>query len=121
MTGMAFPYGLSATGRTARPADAAAHARQLIEQVLLTSPGDRVMRPGFGTGAQQLVFEPVSDQAATAAQHLVSGALQQWLAGWVDVQSVEVEPGDTGHLTVTVRYAVRATGEDDVATFALGR
>jgi hypothetical protein len=119
---MAFPYGLDATGRTARPADAAAHARQLLEQVLLTSPGERVMRPGFGTGAHQLVFEPSSGQAATAAQHLVGGALQQWLTGWVDVQSVDVEPtGAAASLTVTVRYVVRATGESDVASFSWGR
>ena len=36
------------------------HIRDLIEQVLFTSPGERVMRPDFGAGLLALVFEPNS-------------------------------------------------------------
>ena len=113
-----LPYRVDRTGRTAAPSGAAEHARALIEQVLFTAPGERVMRPDFGTGVHQLVFAPAGDQAAVAAQHLVSGALQQWLAGWIEVQDVTVEPGD-GTLEVTVAYRLRETGDDDLATFRL--
>ena len=113
---MSFPYRADRTGRTAAPSSEAAHARELIEQVLFTSPGERVMRPAFGTGVRQLVFAPAGDQAATAAQHLVSGALQQWLSGWIEVQDVDVE-GHEATLTVTVRYRLRSSGESDEVTF----
>ena len=43
-----------------------AHVRDLIEQVLFTMPGERVMRPTFGIGLAQLVFQPNSDELATA-------------------------------------------------------
>ena len=36
------------------------HLRDLIEQVLFTAPGERVMRPDFGSGLLALVFEPNS-------------------------------------------------------------
>jgi phage baseplate assembly protein W len=54
------------------------HIRDLIEQVLFTSPGERVNRPDFGSGLMQLVFAPNSDELATATQFMVQGALQQW-------------------------------------------
>jgi phage baseplate assembly protein W len=115
-----LPYRVDRTGRTAAPAGPAEHARALIEQVLFTAPGERVMRPGFGTGVYQLVFAPAGDQAAVAAQHLVSGALQQWLAAWIEVREVTVTGGD-GILEVTVAYRLRETGDDDTATFRLAR
>lgn len=119
---IAFPYRVDRTGRTAAPSDAAAHARELIEQVLFTAPGERVMRPTFGTGVHQLVFAAADDQAATAARHLVAAALEQWLSGWIDVADVDVtaDPGGTGRLEVTVGYRLRATGEPDVARLRLG-
>ena len=113
-----FPYRIARTGLTKAPSSAAAHARGLIEQVLFTSPGERVMRPTFGTGVHQLVFAAAGEQAATAAQQLVSGALQQWLAGWIEVQDVDVE-GHDATLIVTVRYRLRTTGENDTVSFTL--
>lgn len=115
-----FPYRVDVTGRTATPRDPAAHARELIEQLLLTAPGERVMRPGFGTGVHQLVYAPASDQAATAARHLVLGALQQWLAAWIEVQDVLVASGGDGRLDLTVQYLLRSTGDADVVTVTVG-
>ena len=44
-----YPYHFDGRGRTATT-DRADHIRDLIEQVLFTSPGERVMRPDFGAG-----------------------------------------------------------------------
>ena len=54
-----FPYHVDGTGRSATTG-AADHVRDLIEQVLFTAPGERVMRPDFGSGLLALVFEPNS-------------------------------------------------------------
>ena len=117
---LSFPYRVDVLGRTATPRDAAADARELLEQFLFTSPGERVMRPGFGGNVQQLVFAPADDQAAAAAQHLIGGGIQQWLSSWIELQAVDVI-GDDATLVITVRYRVRATGADDSAQFALPR
>jgi phage baseplate assembly protein W len=77
--------------------------RDLIEQVLFTSPGERVNRPAFGTGLRQLVFAPNGDELATATQFLVQGALQQWLGELIRVESVEVSSEDAA-LRVKVQY-----------------
>ena len=82
-----FPYRFDARGRTAET-DEADHIHDLIEQVLFTSPGERVMRPDFGSGLLQLVFAPNSEVLAATTQVLVQSALQRWLGEWILVAPV---------------------------------
>lgn len=111
-----FPYDIDQTGRTATT-DGDGHVRDLIEQVLLTSPGERVMRPDFGSGLLSLVFERGGDQAAATAQFLVQGALEHWLSDVLTVEAVLVE-ADEATLIVTVRYVVLGSPTTDVARFS---
>lgn len=83
---IAFPFGFDRTGHTAAATDADRHIRDLIEQVLLTSPGERVNRPTFGTGTNQLVFAPNGDTLAMAQQKLIQAGLQQWLSDLIQVR-----------------------------------
>jgi phage baseplate assembly protein W len=110
-----FPFRVDGRGRTAQTGGDD-HIRDLIEQVLFTSPGERVNRPTFGSGLRQLVFAPNSDELATAVQLMVQGALQQWLRDVVQVEGVAVR-GEEGTLEVTVQYIVRRTQERQTATF----
>ncbi len=99
-----YPFSFDTLGRTAKSADED-HLRDMIEQVLFTSPGERVNRPDFGSGLLQLVFEPGSTELAAAAQFAVQGALQQWLSDLIQVEKVEVDSEDAT-LQVTVEYVV---------------
>jgi phage baseplate assembly protein W len=114
-----FPLRFDARGRTAATTEED-HVRDLVEQVLFTAPGERVNRPTFGSGLLRLVFEPAGEEMATATQYLVQGALQQWLGDRVQVETVQVTPGD-GSLEVAVQYFVRATGERKVSRFQRGQ
>ena len=91
------------------------HVRDLVEQLVFTSPGERVNRPTFGAGLQQLVFAPNNVELASALQFLVQGALQQYLADLIDVSSVEVDAVDS-QLVVQISYVVRRTGEQTSTT-----
>lgn len=97
-----FPFRFDGRGRTATT-DRDGWVRDLIRQVLLTSPGERVNRPDFGCGLRRLVFTPNSEALATATQFQVQTALQRWLADVVKVRDVRVEARD-GELAVTVVY-----------------
>lgn len=112
-----FPYHFDGRGRTATT-DQADHIRDLIEQVLFTSPGERVMRPDFGAGLLALVFEPNSSTLASTTQFLVQSGLQQHLADLIEVNAVTVENIDAA-LQVTVRYTVLADGTAQQASFAV--
>ena len=110
-----FPFHVDDRGRTAQIGDDR-HLRDMIEQVLFTSPGERVNRPTFGCGLMQLVFQPNSNELATATQFLVRGALQQWLGDLIQVDDVQVEDQESS-LHVTISYTVRRTQERQVAQF----
>ena len=110
-----YPYQIDGRGRSA-DADEDRYIRGLIEQVLFTSPGERVMRPDFGSGVMQLVFAPNSTELAATTQFLVQAALQQYLGHLIALEGVEVEAVDST-LRVAVRYAIRRTGEGQLAEF----
>ncbi|TVP69178.1 MAG: hypothetical protein EA339_14950 [Rhodobacteraceae bacterium] len=102
MTNMTFPFDFDDAGQTAR-ADPRRHLRNLIEQILLTAPGERVMRPQFGAGVGALVFSPSGDALATALEAMAHAALQQSLGTRAQIVEVVVQAGD-GLLEVLVRY-----------------
>lgn len=110
-----FPLQFDNLGLTAATSDDA-HIRDLIEQVLFTSPGERVNRPDFGCGLLQLVFQPNSNELAVATQYLVQGALNQWLGDLIEVNEVEVISEDST-LQVTVAYTTLRTQQSQIAQF----
>lgn len=113
-----YPYQVDGRGRT-RQAEEEDWIRGLVEQVLFTAPGERVMRPEFGSGIRQLVFAPNSPELAATTQALVKGALQQWLGDLIVVDEVEISSEDAT-LAVTVRYVVRSTDTPRVERFQQG-
>ncbi len=115
MPDIAFPYRIDARGRTAETSRAA-HIRDMIELVLFTTPGERVMRPDFGANLLASVFAPAGPEAAAALRVLAQSALQDHLRDVIEVQDLTVTSQDS---TVTVRlaYAIIETGEPVVDEF----
>ena len=118
MSQLDYPFSFDNRGRTS-DTTAEDHIRDLIEQLLFTSPGERVNRPTFGCGLNQLVFAPNSPELAAATQFLVQGALQQWLGDLIVVNSVQVESVDAT-LSATVSYVERLTQTSQTAVFTQG-
>ena len=115
---IAFPLQIGPTGRTVAAASDD-HVRQMIEQLLFTRPGERVMQPTLGCGLLQLVFEPNSPEITAAVQMTVQASLQQWLSDVVRIDSLSVQSVDA-ELAITVGYVVIATGTASQATFTPG-
>jgi phage baseplate assembly protein W len=113
-----YPFHFDARGRTAATDDDD-HVRDLLEQLLFTSPGERVNRPDFGTGVQQLVFAPNSPELAAALQFTVQASIDRWLGDLVDVRALTVTAQDST-LTIELTYAIHATGEVKHDAFTRG-
>jgi phage baseplate assembly protein W len=84
--------------------------RQAIVIILGTSPGERVMRPDFGAGLDDFVFEPVNPTTMTRVRSRVHDALVDWEAR-IDVLDVTVDTDAEARnrLNIAVQYRVRAT------------
>jgi phage baseplate assembly protein W len=117
MSELDFPYHFDGLGRTATTVTED-HVRDLIEQVLLTAPGERVMRPDFGSGLLALVFQPNSVALAATTQMLVQGALQQYLSHLIAVQAVDVSNDDSA-LRVSVVYTLLRDRTTQTASFVV--
>lgn len=100
---MGFPFAFANTGRTRVP-DAEQRLAELVEMLLFTIPGERVMRPTLGTPVSELLFEGMNDALDAALQVAVHAALSQNLAGIIDVREVEVTSNDTT-IDVSIVYA----------------
>ena len=117
-TNIYFPYQFDGRGRT-QQASLQDYVRQLVEQVLFTSPGERVNLPDFGSGLLQLPFAPNSVEMAAATQFSVQASLQKWLSNYVKVQSV-VAAVNEATLTVTVTYSPLNSDVTEVQTYVYG-
>jgi len=115
MTNIDFPFHFDNSGRTAATDDDD-HIRDMIEQLLFTSPGERVNRPDFGSGLLGMVFEPNSLELAATLQFTMKAALLQWLGDLIEVRALEVTSEDST-LRVVLQYVVRRTGEQRTDTF----
>jgi len=113
-TDIAFPFHADRRGRTAH-AGHAEHVHDLIEQLLFTSPGERVTRPDFGCGLLDLVFAPNSPELVSTLELSVQASLQRWLGDLIDVVALDIVSDDNA-VRVYLSYVLRATGSrtDDV-------
>lgn len=106
-----YPFAVDASaGRLAQEPQYAAHVEQLIKQVLLTAPGERINRPDFGCGLRRMVFAPNSDASAQLLEVMVMQALERWLATVITVERVKLLARDET-LEVQLAYVLKARGE----------
>ncbi|MGH8599263.1 MAG: GPW/gp25 family protein [Burkholderiales bacterium] len=110
-----FPFHFDNRGRTAETDDSD-HVRDMIEQLLFTSPGERVNRPDFGSGLLQMVFAPNSPELAAALQFTLQAALQRWLGDVIDVGALEVTSVDST-LRIDLSYTLRASSDTRSESF----
>jgi len=109
MPEIAFPYTIDARGRTAETSRTR-HIRDLIEVLLFTTPGERVMRPTFGANLLASLFAPAGAEEAAVLQVLIQSALQEHLRDLIEVRAVEVTADDST-ITALVIYEILETGE----------
>lgn len=88
--------------------------KEAIRIILLTAPGERVMRPRFGCGIHDLVFEEMSTTVLFAVEAAVRDALTVYEPR-IDLISVAVDPIGAldGVLLIAIDYRVRRTNQTD--------
>ena len=115
----AFPFRIGQGGvhQTSR----LGHIRDSVEQVLFTSPGERVFRPEWGFGARQFVFEPNQVAIWETVQNRLTAALAETLAGEIDPKTLRVkvgaDPDEGAKLLVEITYTVAAVHKEETHAF----
>lgn len=109
--GFSWPMEVDHTG-SIRLTDGADDLDRSIALVLMTAPGERVMRPKFGCRIWDLLFEPVTPNLLGLIAEAVREAVGQWepRVDVVDVVPVP-DPKDGGLVRVGITYRVRTTND----------
>ncbi|GAA1651890.1 GPW/gp25 family protein [Catellatospora bangladeshensis] len=84
--------------------------RQAIILLLGTVPGERLMRPDYGSHLHRLLFAPNDQTTAGLAIHYVRHALERWEPR-IEIEQVDADPDPdiASRLNVHLRYRVRQT------------
>lgn len=109
--GFSWPLGVDHTG-SMRLTDGVEDLERSMRLVLMTAPGERVMRPEFGCKIWELLFEPVTANLLGLISEAVRDALAQWEPR-VEVEDVTSIPdgADDAMVRVRIGYRVRATND----------
>ena len=107
--GIAWPMQVDPTGAI-KLLGAAEDIESAMRIVLMTAPGERVMRPEFGCTIWDLLFEPITSTLLGQITNAVELALAQWEPRIVvDNVEAEAENPDDGLVRVHITYTVRMT------------
>lgn len=106
--GFAFPPTTGADGAL-QMARYEEDVRQAIRIILDTEPGERAMRPDFGTGLRALAFEPLNAATLALARHRVEQALVSWEPRIDQVSVTATSDRARGAIQLDVAYRIRST------------
>src|SRR5689334_23537377 len=109
--GFSWPLEVDHTG-SIRLTDGIDDLERSIRVVLLTAPGERLMRPQFGCRIWDLMFEPVNANLLGLISQAVRDALAQWEPR-IEVEDVTPvqDAESSGTVQITIAYRVRATND----------
>jgi len=101
---IAFPLHLDDRNKLAM-VDGDMAVRQSIYLIVMTVPGERVLRPEFGCRIHELIFDPLNKQTFVTAKRYVEEAIRRWEPR-IEVIELDVESGDVdrAELLINIKY-----------------
>lgn len=107
-----LPFRVDSKGRIATTTDPEAIGKQHLTTFLLTQPGERIMRPDFGTPLRSAVFEPLDSVTAQLLLTRAQEKVQQHVPDVVLRRLLSSTDSDQAALRLTVEFALSVgTGE----------
>jgi uncharacterized protein len=108
-SGLAFPLQVDRRGGIALARDET-DIEQAIELILATAPGERPMRPEFGCGVHDFVFDSIDASTVAKMEDAIRDALDHWEPRVVvDTVEFNLDAVGEGLLMIDIGYRVRAT------------
>lgn len=83
-------------------------AKTNLRNLLLTRKGERILQPDFGTGLDELLFEPMDNEFEKNIQNAVIESVSYWLP-YITIEEIEIDMSDemkdrhTANMIITFR------------------
>ena len=92
--------------------------RECIWNILLTRPGERLMRPEFGVGLRDFVHHPNNETTRHLMADMITKGVERW-ENRIELNSVEVSVDsiNLAQINITLNYSLRNSGQADALSF----
>jgi|LauGreDrversion4_2_1035121.scaffolds.fasta_scaffold10117_2 phage baseplate assembly protein W len=91
-----------------------------IKNLLLTKRGERLMHPDFGSGLQEILFEPETDEIETKIEEAIIGSMGKWLP-YVNIEQIDIDTSDSlkdaNTVNVSLTFSIAGASELNTVTF----
>ena len=98
-------------------------AKSNLRNLLLTKKGERIAQPDFGSGLQDLIFEPIDEEFESKLEDTITESVEYWLP-YIIIEEIDVdmrdEFKDTNKVNVEIKFRVGETLELNSVTFTVG-
>lgn len=107
-----FPLFFSTDGGYASNTSIKEVVKQNFKNMVLTSPGERIMNPDFGVGIRNFLFEQNSERTRQIIRDRINQQIDRYMP-FIELQDYEVESQDN-ELYVRIRYFIMPLSESDI-------
>lgn len=98
-------------------------ARSNLKNLLLTKKGERVLQPNFGSGLQDLLFEPIDEEFENKLVDTITESVSTWLP-YINIEDIDVnmndENKDNNRVGVEIKFKVGDSLDLNSVTFTVG-
>ncbi len=117
---ISFPLGSVDSDGRLQWASESQSVREVIWNILLTRPGERLMRPEFGAGLRDYLHRSNNQTTRTLIADVVRQAITRWEPRiLLDEVAVTSSPDQLNEITLSIRYRLRYDGSADQMDLAL--
>lgn len=107
--GITLPVQRGNTGMFAQAFSSFEQAKSNLKNLLLTSKGERILQPNFGTGLKTLLFEQNDDRLAENIEKVITSSVSFWLP-YINIDEIDIkmtdEMKDNNRAEVSVKFTV---------------
>lgn len=109
-TGWSFPPHFDKQAKAVEMVSDEQDIKESLMILLTTQQGERVMNHNYGTGMEQMIFDPLTTSLKTYMINLVENAVHRFEPR-VDLNKVEMEDSGEleGRVIITIYFTIRAT------------
>jgi phage baseplate assembly protein W len=87
--------------------------------LILTSKGERIENPNFGTLLKQQLFNQISEQTFPVIKDSITNAVEQYMPN-IAINAIDIVPyADENTLVVTISYVILLSNQPDNVTINL--
>ena len=98
-------------------------AKSNLRNLLLTKKGERIAQPEFGSGLQDLIFEPIDSDFESRLEDTITESVEYWLP-YISIDEIDIdmrnEFKDLNKVGIEIKFRVGETLDLNSVSFTVG-